>query len=290
MPESYDILLVGKTGQGRSTLGRKLTNDFKKDSFNECVLMSNEATQIRVLDASGFSSIVTEEQTMVRRNEEIVRSIGSVLRQLQLKIKCVVYFLPGRGPLEKADGAIQEELKILHHYFGKQIFECMVAAATISKKSKINEQIEFDYKGTEKAFHLALKEAINDEDIKYPQVVLIGFNDNPKDTLNMIQNAVPNDVILPRIRDVGPLYPDEPEDEPPPDELQDEPNTSMVVNSQPSSNYIKNIKRFFGTLLHVVLCGLCLVYELISHSRQLPSFFYRSGRVPHGDTKRLLNK
>ena len=64
----------------------------------------------------------------------IIRWVMRAQIQFQLKVRRIVYFLPGRGPLEKA--VIQEELRVLYHYFGKDIFDCMVVAATNSPSKK----------------------------------------------------------------------------------------------------------------------------------------------------------
>ena len=41
-------------------------------------------------------------------------------------VQRLVYFLPDRGPMEKADAVFQEELKVMHFFYGPAIFECMV--------------------------------------------------------------------------------------------------------------------------------------------------------------------
>ena len=40
--------------------------------------------------------------------------------------------MPKRRIPEKPDGNIQEELKVMYHYFGKEIFICMVIMITTS--------------------------------------------------------------------------------------------------------------------------------------------------------------
>ena len=222
----YDIVLYSKTGLGRTTLAGKLldlenTDDSKIHQFGfqlskpysgepiagKCELISNEETKVRVLDVPGLSGIVTGQQTTEQKNEEIVRWIGSVQSEFQLRIKRIVYFLPGRGPLSKADGSMQEELKLLHHYFGRQAFDCMVVAATNPRKF----QHEFDnseLEETKMVFHTALKMA-STEDTDCPPLVYIGFNDTPKEALRKIRGVtVLREGILPSIKeDIGPLYP-----------------------------------------------------------------------------------
>ena len=89
------------------------------------------------IDAPGFSGSSAQQQKgTLQENVQIIECIGKAQDEFELKARRIVYFLPGRGPLEKSDGSIQEELKLLSHYFGKQVFDCVVVVATNPSKER----------------------------------------------------------------------------------------------------------------------------------------------------------
>ena len=231
----YDIVLIGKTLQGKSTLGNKLLNlgntaksknfidnpyaieadkkrfiqaddlEVKEWSWSisvtaKCKLVSNEDTKVRVLDTPGFSHSsalisnfeMKKELSVFEGNLLIVRFIIRAHIMFQLMVRRIVYFLPIRGPLDKADGTMQEELKALHHYYGKEVFNCMVVAVT-NRPTEKYQKLGFDdddYDMTKKVFHCALKEITDDEDIACPPVIYIGLHEDADKVLSKIQNAL----------------------------------------------------------------------------------------------------
>lgn len=237
--EYYDIVMVGKTGQGKSTFGNKLLNldkyperkirlfEFvnesalphsgsdlsKKKRFIQasdpevtreesmlsvtakCKLLANDETNIRVLDVPGFSDSGSVEKAAGKKvsvkeaNLQIIRWIVRAQLDFQLKVRRIVYFLPGRGPLEKADGTLQEELAVLHHFFGNDIFDCMVLAATAHKKYQEIGFDDDDIKSTEEVFSVALESAFSKK-IKCPPIKFIGMEDCPEECLSKIMGAL----------------------------------------------------------------------------------------------------
>ena len=135
----FDVMMIGRTGIGKSTVGNKLldidpetsslsgayrvgediTNMIKKWDFEQdqkpyfeagdgretitkrCKVLSNEKTKDRVLDTRGFADTdTTQRDGVVEGNLQSFRWILQAQKAHDLRFSRVVYFLPNRGPPE----------------------------------------------------------------------------------------------------------------------------------------------------------------------------------------------
>ena len=102
-------------------------------------LISNDVTNIRVLDVPGFFGDTAYDRPTGDTPTDVVRSGLATMRQvlrvqeaMKLNFKRIIYFIPERGPLVRPHKALQMELEQMVHFFGVSIFDCMVLVATVN--------------------------------------------------------------------------------------------------------------------------------------------------------------
>ena len=144
--------------------------------------ISDVQIRLRILGVPGFSDpgMLTKGFSNYEGNLHLIRKIIRIQADLHLKFQRIVYFLPCRGPLEKADSVLQEELKVMYHYFGSSIFKCMVLVGTNPPTRRFQiEGMEFgdeDIARTQAVFQIAMRMATNDETLSCPPIVYIGLS------------------------------------------------------------------------------------------------------------------
>ena len=243
-PEMLNVLLLGRTGRGKSTTGNKLIDRdehhtcqqmddtvsrewpeepaavnweseptrepicfaAKKQAASvtkECSVIANTQTGFRVMDTRGFApSDFTG--SVYQANLQIVREVVRVATVRDLHFHRVLYFLPERHIPERADGYLQEELSVLWHFYGENIFKNMIIVVTApapkSESALTNYVPDIDTKFGEGStddvrsiFQEALKQAIysreNAPPPSCPDIVYIPFQATSESVAEIVRNV-----------------------------------------------------------------------------------------------------
>ena len=216
----FDVMMIGKTGSGKSTVGNRLLDidpetkvlmeayrvgedinnvikrwdldcddkhyfavgDGKESVTKKCKVLSNEKNKDRVLDTRGFADTEnTRKYGVINGNLQSFRWILQAQKTHNLRFSRVLYFLPNRGPPERADGTLQEEISVMYSFFGQQIFDVMVVIVTNNKGDRYQQAgfSEENFAETSEVFRSAFRMAADTDLPKYPPVVYIAYGENP---------------------------------------------------------------------------------------------------------------
>ena len=161
-----------------------------KSKTKHCKVLSNEDTRVRVCDAPGFAD--TDARNVYENNLAILRDVKKLRTQPGLRdlaFDRILYFLPCRGPLEKADGVVQEEVQAIDHNFARSIFRKMIIVCTLHQRQsrKGFEFTEEDYRETRKSFTHILSRVLGSDAPICPPIIYISVNDTATDTLARVR-------------------------------------------------------------------------------------------------------
>ena len=186
-------------------------------STSECELFSNETTNVRVLDVPGFFGMDNPNQAeevnapaagfpmtaslhnMSQNHLAIMRSILRIQAAMRMKFQRILYFLPFRGPIEKGNMVLQQELQLMAYYFGDSIFQSIVLVATVpgylSRLPRLSEDDIFPQaqkEQTQRHFQQILRQVLSvqaDEPVPNPPVIFVSLADCCETVLEKVKAA-----------------------------------------------------------------------------------------------------
>lgn len=214
--EYFDVLLVGRSGLGKSSTGNKLIKGHcEKEHYNiiqyvgqlggllklckgethtfperkpgsyvsctkQCEILLNKREKVRVLDTMGFGdSDDSKDVDVYTANLRLFRSVVRVQMLMNIQFQRVLYFLPVRGTLVTADRHVQDEIKVMHHFLGNDIFESMILVVTAEVGYQLFGYPDSMKLQTEQAFTEAMKLALpNGPTPKCPPLLYIPIEDD----------------------------------------------------------------------------------------------------------------
>lgn len=107
-----------------------VTDETVESGTQNCALLSNTESGIRVLDTVGFAGSNTRDGAYLG-NLRVMRQIVGVSSRCGLTYDRVLFFLPQRLYLDKVDANFEEEIEVMWYFFGDTIFRNMAIVFTI---------------------------------------------------------------------------------------------------------------------------------------------------------------
>ena len=129
-------------------------------------------------------------------NLGIMRQIIRMQAQHNLVFKRILYFLPVRGPLEKADAIVQEEIKVMKHFFGHSIFEAMIVISTLHPSYASQGFGDKNLERTQKALWKAFERVFQGDKAQAkavspkPPLLYVGMDDSGQKILDNVKSTV----------------------------------------------------------------------------------------------------
>ena len=160
-----------------------------------CKLIGNKKLKCSVLDVRGFSCSDISDDDTARRvpqstsakgkifnsNLSILREVFHMQKDYNLIFNRVLYFLPVRGIPDKLDATLQEEIEVLLHFFGPDIFKSMIIAITTDWREFITQSVDDENEKLLTYMHDLFAEAFRRQKIDYkrcPPLLYINKTDN----------------------------------------------------------------------------------------------------------------
>lgn len=191
--EGYLLVHSGEDGEPKYFEEGK--EDSTKSTTTTCELLSDESGELdgikfRVLDVEGFAPTNRGEgESCKQKNLSILRRVVRVQNSMSLSFSRVLYFIPVRGRLQKADYNIFEELEVLNHFFGSDIFDAMIVIATEDPLDGVKDWPPRKLELTKAAFVDTVREVIGrNREHPNPPIVFLPYSLSPRDVRMMIKS------------------------------------------------------------------------------------------------------
>lgn len=210
----------------------KEINDARKEQeinpiTSACQLVSNEATKMRVLDVPGFfgvqsaaprtrqsaSSLLQDDIHETAHNHLIImRDVLRIQSAMKMVFRRILYFLPGRGPLDKQTKVLRQDLLLLAKYFGPLIFKSMILIATVQPRWSIKKGLQNELFSEEECedTRFVFKQTLEDILLPYPHkapleppVVYVSLLDTGESIVEKIKKAAVQEEFLELVFDRG---------------------------------------------------------------------------------------
>ena len=235
---------------------------------------------IRVMDTRGFADTeMTQQYGVIQGNLQSFRWVLQAQRANDMHFYRVLNFFPQRGPPERADGTLQEEIKVMYGYFGQQIFDIMVIIVTNNKRPHFqragySEEDIIEIKGLFlSAFEKIVAEEQKDVEERVPArecppVVYIPFDEDYLEVFKLINGA--QVISAEEYFSFSPEYPLDPEFR---GELGDSSQVTLKYGT-PREEFKKALRQNRGRLLsfedRCSKCAIKLVFERQTSGEELP--------------------
>ena len=295
-----DFMMLGRTGLGKSTVGNKLlgidpetTKPYKDDTeikqfgydgdeeyffetgdgtesvTRKCKVLCNDT--VRVMDTVGFADTkMTKKFGVIQGNLQAFRWILQAQKAYDMRFTRVLYFFPQRGYAERAEGTLQEEIKLMHDFFGQKIFDVMVIVVTHQKRELFQKAgfSEEDIAGIREVFQKAYESVVPEESREAsrfpnapmcPPVVFIPVQMHHESVFSLINGAVV--ISDAEVLAFSPEYPTNPE-------LRGNDILKFSVKHEEASRFCRGQRLSFED--RCTRCAVKLVYEKLETGEVVP--------------------
>lgn len=114
-----------------------------------------------------------------------------------MEVNRILYFIPHRGAgTGKANKILQQELEVMHHFFGTLVFENMVLITTQEEYYQDRNFGDVQCKTIDKAFRAAVTKVTGGKVTTAPPLVYFGLNDQGEVMLKKIKEAAVSDLVF----------------------------------------------------------------------------------------------